>query len=116
MRTKIVCRAGQTIDGQHRIAALKRLPKRTTLVDSQEPRVGRKRTAKPSKELSPVERKFALKLSALIGDDAVEVAKKIGVSPDAVRKWCAGDTVPSLDKWPKIAAAVGLKHHRELLD
>lgn len=82
----------------------------------QVPKVGRKRTTKPPKTLSAVERKFALRLSALIGDDAVEVAKKLGVSPDAVRKWCGGDTVPSLDKWPKIAAAVGLKHHRELLD
>lgn len=87
------------------------------LSGSEEPlKVGRKRTTKPPKTLSQVERRFALRLSELIGDDAVEVAKKIGVSSDAVRKWCAGDTVPSLDKWPKIAAAVGLKHHRELLD
>lgn len=80
------------------------------------PKVGRKRTTKPPKTLSPVERKFALRLSELIGDNAVSVAEKVGVSSDAVRKWCAGDTVPSLDRWPKIAAAVGLKHHRELLD
>lgn len=79
-------------------------------------KVGRKRTAKPPKTLSAIERRFALRLSELVGDNAVDVAAKIGVSPDAVRKWCAGDTVPSLDKWPKIAAAVGLKQAAELLD
>lgn len=77
--------------------------------------VGRKRTAKPPKTLSNAERKFALRLSELIGDNAPAVAEKVGVSSDAVRKWCAGDSVPSLDKWPKIAAAVGLKDYRDLL-
>jgi DNA-binding transcriptional regulator YiaG len=81
----------------------------------QVPKVGRKRTSKPPKSLSPVERKFALRLSELIGDNSVAVAERVGVSPDAVRKWCSGRNVPSLELWPKIAAAVGLKHHRDLL-
>lgn len=86
------------------------------LARSKVPKVGRKRTTKPPKSLSAVERKFALRLSALIGDNSVDVAAKVGVTPDSVRKWCAGRSVPSLDLWPKIAAAVGLSSCRELLD
>lgn len=86
------------------------------LAGSKRPKVGRKRTARPPRDLSPIERRFALRLSELIGDNAVAVADKVGVSADAVRKWCAGETVPSLDKWPKIAAALDLKHCRDLLD
>ena len=79
------------------------------------PKVGRKRTTKPPKTLSPIERKFALRLSELVGDNSVDVAERIGVSPDAVRKWCAGRSVPSLDLWPKLAAALKLSDWRDLL-
>lgn len=82
---------------------------------SKEPRVGRKRTSKPPKSLSLPERKFALRLAELVGDRSGEVAEKVGVTHDAVLKWLAGRSVPSLDKWPKLAAAVGLKDYRDLL-
>lgn len=77
--------------------------------------VGRKRTRKPPKTLTPWERKVAAHLGELIGERAVDVAKAVGVSHDAVLKWCAGDSFPSLDKWPKIASALGLSDPRELL-
>lgn len=78
-------------------------------------KVGRKRTRKPAKELSVIERKFATHLSGLVGDRSNDIAKAIGVSPDAVRKWCCGESVPSLDRWPALAKALGLKDLRELL-
>lgn len=74
-----------------------------------------KRTSKPSKSLTPNERKFVVHLAALIGDNAVKVANEVGVSHDAVLKWCRGDTLPKLDHWPKLAKAVGLKDWRDLL-
>ncbi len=77
--------------------------------------VGRKRTTKPSKELPVALRRFAEHLSKLVGDDSPRVAAAVGVTPDSVRKWCAGHAVPSLEHWPRIAAAVGLSDWRELL-
>lgn len=77
--------------------------------------VVRKRTSKPGRDLPLTLRKFAEHLSALVGDDAVKVARAVGVSPDSVRKWCRGDMVPHLDHWPRLAKAVGLKDWRNLL-
>ena len=77
--------------------------------------VGRKRTRKPPKELSAVERAFANHLAKLVGDRSKDVAGAVGVSHDAVLKWCAGDSLPTLDRWPKIAKALGLRDYRELL-
>jgi hypothetical protein len=77
--------------------------------------VGRKRTSTPSDDLPPTTRKFAEHLASLIGDDSIRVAKAVGVSADAVRKWCRGDSLPHLEHWPRLAKAVGLKDWRELL-
>lgn len=77
--------------------------------------MGKKRTRKPSKDLSRAERAFANHLSKLVGDKSGEVAAAVGVSHDAVLKWCCGDSFPSLDKWPDIAKALGLSSWRELL-
>lgn len=78
-------------------------------------KVGRKRTRKPSRELSLFERKFADRLSSLIGDRSNAVADAVKVSPDAVRKWCCGESFPSLDRWPALVKALGLKDERDLL-
>lgn len=77
--------------------------------------VGRRRNSEPPADLAPHLRKFAAHLASLIGDDSVRVAESVGVSPDAVRKWCRGAMVPNLEHWPKLAAAVGLTDWRELL-
>jgi hypothetical protein len=77
--------------------------------------VGRRRTTKPSRDLPVAQRKFAEHLSKLVGDDSIRVAAAVGVTPDAVRKWCAGHAVPSLEYWPKLSAALGLADWRELL-
>ena len=37
-----------------------------------------------------------------------EFARKVGTTPQNVAHWCAGDTVPSLEKIGEIAAAYGL--------
>lgn len=74
-----------------------------------------KRTSKPVDDLTPAERKFVLHLAALVGDRAGKVAEDVGVSHDAVLKWCRGSTLPKLQHWPKLAKALGLKDWRELL-
>jgi hypothetical protein len=78
-------------------------------------RMGRKRTRTPPKSLTPWERRVAAHLGKLIGDRSGDVADAVGVSHDAVLKWCAGESFPSLDKWPKIASALGLSDPRDLL-
>jgi len=71
--------------------------------------VGRKRTRKPPKSLTPFERAWAEHLGDLIGGNSGQVAEALGVSHDAVLKWCAGDSFPSADRWPKLAAALNLR-------
>jgi hypothetical protein len=77
--------------------------------------VGRKRTRKPPKTLTAFERAWAEHLGRLIGNNAGRVADSLGVTPDAVLKWCAGESFPSADRWPKLAAALNLKTVKALL-
>ena len=77
-------------------------------------RVGRKRKPFTGKPKTPSD-KFAVRLGALVGDDAQRVASDVGVSYDAVLKWCRGDNIPDLDRWPALAKSLGLKDWRELL-
>lgn len=77
-------------------------------------RMGKKRTPPTASPRTPSE-KFAANLSGLVGDNARQVAEAVGVSHDAVLKWCRGDSVPALDKWPALAEALKLKDWRKLL-
>lgn len=51
-----------------------------------------------------------LNIVALVGRERhrSEFARKVGTTPQNVSHWCAGDTVPSLEKMGEIAAAYGL--------
>ena len=79
------------------------------------PRMGRKRIPPKGKPKTPRE-KLAARLRELAGETpATVLAESWGCSPQAVRKWLAGDTIPDLKYWPKIAATFGLKDYREIL-
>ncbi len=82
---------------------------------SKGPSVGRRRTRKPPRKgLSEFERAWAEHLGGLIGDNAGSVAEALGVSHDAVLKWCAGDSFPSPNRYTKLAAALNLRTVKDL--
>lgn len=77
--------------------------------------VGRKRI-RPSFKPNTVRRKFAHRLHDLAdGLTYADIAKVCGTSTETVSKWFAGENLPDLEYWPKLAKALGLSDYRELL-
>ena len=77
--------------------------------------VGRKRQ-RPDIKQDTVRHKFAHRLHDLAGGRTyAQIAEVCGTSTETVSKWFAGENLPDLDYWPKLAKALGLKDYRELL-
>lgn len=81
------------------------------------PRMGRKRRPQTKAIASTTAGKFGARLAYLAdsrGITAVELGKKIGKTPEMVRKYYAGKSVPHINDWPRIARALSLRHPRQL--
>ena len=58
---------------------------------------------------------FPLAPPAAAGLTAAEFAREAGVTEDAIRKYYRGTDTPRIDRWPRIARALGLKNAKDLL-
>ncbi|MGC4002849.1 MAG: helix-turn-helix transcriptional regulator [Pirellulales bacterium] len=61
---------------------------------------------------------WAIHLCALMeakGTTATELAEAVGKGRATVFQWLRGDLIPSLDHWPTIAKALGLKSWQQLV-
>ena len=80
--------------------------------------VGRKREGQPKNVRGTPAGKFGEHLEQLMiraGLTPPELAERIGVSADAVRKYLRGTYTPVIDKWPQLARALGLKNAKDLV-
>ncbi|MBS0261507.1 MAG: helix-turn-helix transcriptional regulator [Planctomycetes bacterium] len=80
--------------------------------------MGRKRLGQARDIRGTPAGKFGARLEQLMtasGMTTAEFAAKVGVTEDAVRKYFRGADVPRLDRWPRIAMALGLRSANELL-
>ncbi len=80
--------------------------------------MGRKRSGQPRSVRKTVAGKFGQRLEQLAtaaGLTTAQFARKAGVTEDAIRKYFRGTDVPRLDRWPRIARALGLKNAKDLL-
>jgi transcriptional regulator with XRE-family HTH domain len=80
--------------------------------------MGRKRAGQPRAVRNTVAGRFGRRLEQLAtaaGLTTAEFARKAGVTEDAIRKYYRGTDTPRLDRWPRIARALGLKNARDLL-
>ena len=79
---------------------------------------GRKREGQPKSVRGTPAGQFGQHLEQLMiraGLTPPELAERIGVTPDTVRKYLRGAVVPVIDKWPKIARTLGLKNAKEII-
>jgi transcriptional regulator with XRE-family HTH domain len=80
--------------------------------------MGRKRAGQPRRVRHTVAGQFGRRLEQLAtaaGLTTAEFAKKAGVTEDAVRKYFRGTDVPRLDRWPRIARALGVEMTPEIV-
>jgi hypothetical protein len=80
--------------------------------------MGRKRAGQPRSVRTTVAGKFGQRLeqlAAAAGLTTAEFSRKAGVTEDAINKYFRGTDVPRLDRWPRIARALGLKNAKDLL-
>lgn len=77
--------------------------------------MGRER-AKP--DTSTYEGRFAARLGDFVskrGIDPRELAKTLGVNQSVVYDWLAGRKLPSIDRFPALAKALGVKKISDLI-
>ncbi len=80
--------------------------------------VGRKREGQPKSVRGTPAGKFGQRLEELMQEAGLtppELAERIGVTPDVVRKYIRGAVTPVIDRWPVIAKALGRKNARDLV-
>jgi transcriptional regulator with XRE-family HTH domain len=80
--------------------------------------MGRKRSGQPRAVRKTVAGRFGQRpeqLATAAGLTTAEFARKAGVTEDAINKYFRGTDVPRLDRWPRIARALGLKNAKDLL-
>lgn len=80
--------------------------------------MGRKRAGQPRGVRNSPAGKFGKHLEQLAiaaGLTTADLAKRAGVTEDAIRKYFRGVDVPRLDRWPRLARALGLKNAKDLL-
>lgn len=80
--------------------------------------MGRKRLGQLRSVRNTPAGKFGRRLEQLVKDAGLttaEFAANVGVTEDAVRKYFRGTDVPRLNRWPRIAAVLGLENARDLI-
>src|SRR5689334_9250800 len=79
---------------------------------------GPSRAGQPKEVRGTPAGKFGQRLEELMvaaGLTTTELAERIGVTPDVVRKYIQGRVTPVIDRWPTVAKALGLKNAKDLL-
>jgi hypothetical protein len=67
--------------------------------------MGRKRIGQPRRVQNTPSGKFGKRLAQLAtaaGLTTAELAKRAGVTEDAIRKYFRGEDMPRLDRWPRL--------------
>jgi ribosome-binding protein aMBF1 (putative translation factor) len=79
-------------------------------------RVGKKRHAVKMPKKPSARDLFAERLRQLAADrTTTELGKMLEVDADTVGKWLRAESLPDLNLWKKLAAALGLTDYRDLL-